>query len=112
MIHPPIHLRLVAIGATLVAATNWPDAAVAQKQSVPKQAVAATTEKSAVAENNVVKLLLIMKPDKNGNISREEFNKLVDAEFDLLAKNQTGMVNVKDLVQPDLHAKSISFLGK
>ena len=112
MIHPTVNLRLVAISAALVASSAAATSAAAQKQSVPKQAVAAATDKPVDAQNDVVHLLLIMKTDKNGNISKEEFNHLVNAEFDLLSKNQPGVVNVKDLVNADSHAITISFTGK
>jgi precorrin-2 methylase len=111
MIHPTLTLRLIAGIAAMVAAFAAANPALAQKQSVPRQTVVTMTEKPVEAQDNVVQLLLLMKTDKSGNVSKEEFNKLVDAEFDLLAKNPSGVVNVKDLMQSDWH-RAMKFTGK
>jgi Ca2+-binding EF-hand superfamily protein len=68
--------------------------AVAQKASVPKQ-----QDKAALARPHVQELLLVMDTDKNGKISKQEWMKFMEAEFDRLDKNKTGELSPQELVQ-------------
>ena len=69
---------LVAI-AVLVATWTIFGTAVAQRQAVPK-----AQDKLALGEPEVKQLLLLMDTDKNGKISKEEWMKFMEAEFDRL----------------------------
>jgi hypothetical protein len=67
-------------------------AAVAQKASVPKQ-----QDKAALARPHVQELLLVMGTDKNAKISKQEWMKFMEAEFDRLDKDKTGELLPKNL---------------
>jgi Ca2+-binding EF-hand superfamily protein len=72
--------------------------AFAQKASVPKQpnTVAITREK-------VKELLVLMDTDKNGKISKQEWMKFMEAEFDRLDTMKKGEIDQKEL----LHSISV-----
>jgi hypothetical protein len=53
--------------------------AVAQKAAVPK-----SQDKLALGENEVKQLLLLIDTDENGKISKQEWMKFMEAEFDRL----------------------------
>jgi hypothetical protein len=55
------------------------------------QAIMDATDNPTAAENEAARMLLLMKTDQNGNVTREQFLKL--------AQNQNGVVNVKLLAQ-------------
>src|ERR1700752_3994574 len=69
---------MVATGGVLVNAA-------AQKASVPKP-----QDNLALGEDEVKKLLLIMEPDKKGKISKQEYMKFMEAEFERLDKDKNG----------------------
>jgi Ca2+-binding EF-hand superfamily protein len=57
-------------------------------------------------------LLLLMDTDKNGRVSRQEFMKFMEAEFDRLDKDKSGDLDVKELAQSQLSASNFSKVGK
>ena len=69
--------------------------AVAQKSSAPKQ-----QHNLALGESEVKKLLLLMDTDNDGKVSKQEFMRLMEAEFDRLDKKKEGKLDVKELTQP------------
>lgn len=73
--------------------------AAAQKASVPKP-----QNKLAMAEDEVKHLLFLMDSDKKGIISKQEFMKFMEAEFERLDKDKKGELNVKELTQSSLTA--------
>ncbi len=77
----------------------------AQKTSVPKP-----QDSLALGEDEVKKLLLIMEPDKKGKISKQEYMKFMEAEFERLDKDKNGELDVKKLTQSSLTANR--FVGK
>ena len=79
--------------------------AAAQKASVPKP-----QDKLALGEDEVKKLLLLMEPDKKGKISKQEYMKFMEAEFERLDKDKNGELYVKKLTQSSVTATR--FLGK
>lgn len=79
--------------------------AAAQKASVPK-----TQDKLALGEDEVKKLLLIMEPDKTGKISKQDYMKFMEAEFERLDKDKNGELDVKRLTQSSVTANR--FVGK
>ena len=79
--------------------------AAAQKASVPKP-----QDKLALGEDEVKKLLLLMEPDKKGKISKQEYMKFMEAEFERLDKDKNGELDVKKLTQSSVTATR--FLGK
>ena len=91
---------LVVIGAVL-------GMALAQKQAVPK-----AQDKLALGEPEVKQLLLLMDTDKNGKISKAEWMKFMEAEFDRLDKDKTGELDVKEISQSRLRVSHFSNAGK
>ena len=83
--------------------------ALAQRASVPKQ-----QDKAALASPHVQELLLVMDTDKNGKISKQEWMKFMEAEFDRLDKNKTGELSPQELVQSKVSVsqKPFAAMGK
>jgi hypothetical protein len=89
---------LVVIGTTL-------GSAAAQKASVPKP-----QNKLTIGEDGVKQLLPLMNADTKGMVSKQEYMKFMEAEFERLDKNKKGELNVKELTQSNLTASR--FAGK
>jgi hypothetical protein len=95
---------IVAITA-MVASGSMLGNAAAQKASVPKP-----QDKLALGEDQVKKLLLIIEPDEKGKISKQEYMKFMEAEFERLDKDKNGELDVKKLTQSSVTANR--FVGK
>jgi Ca2+-binding EF-hand superfamily protein len=94
---------VVAIAA-LIAIWAMSGKAVAQtKAAVPKP-----QDKLALGEDEVKQLLLLMDTNQNGKISKQEWMKFMEAEFDRLDKDKTGELNVKELTQSKLRVSHAS----
>jgi EF-hand domain pair len=91
--------------AVLVVIGTMLGTAAAQKASVPKP-----QNKLAMAEDEVKHLLSLMDSDRKGMISKQEFMKFMEAEFERLDKDKRGELNVKELTQSSLTASR--FTGK
>ena len=89
---------LLATGSLLVTAA-------AQKSSVPR-----VQDLLAMGEVHVKELLPLMNTNKEGMISKQEFLKFMEAEFDRLDKEKRGELNVRKLTQSELSASR--FVGK
>jgi Ca2+-binding EF-hand superfamily protein len=82
--------------------------AVAQtKAAVPKP-----QEKLALAEGEVKQLLLLMDTNKNGKISKQEWMKFMEAEFERLDKDKRGVLDVNELAQSKLRVSPFGSVGK
>jgi hypothetical protein len=92
-----------------ILATTWGmvGTAVAQKAAVPKP-----PDKFAIGEDEAKQLLLLIDTDKNGRISKQEWIKFMEAEFDRLDKAKTGYLDVKELMQSKLRVSHFSSVGK
>src|ERR1700680_4873394 len=97
---------MVAI-ATLVATWAILGTAVAQRQALPKP-----QDKLALGGPEVTQVLLLMDTDKNGNISKQEWMKFMEAEFDRLDKDKKGQLDVKELTQSKLRVSHPVSVGK
>jgi Ca2+-binding EF-hand superfamily protein len=95
----------VTLGIAALVASNA--VLVAQKASVPK-----AQDKLALGENQVKQLLLLMDTDKNGKISKQEYMRFMEAEFDRLDKNKSGDLDVKELTRSSLVASHPVYVGK
>ena len=93
--------------AVLVASWATLGTAAAQKQAVTKP-----QDKLALGEPEVVQLLLLIDTDKNGKISKEEWMKFMEAEFDRLDKSKDGQLDVKELTQSKLRVSHPVNVGK
>jgi Ca2+-binding EF-hand superfamily protein len=85
-----------------------PRTAVAQtKAPVPKP-----QNKMAIAENEFKQLLLLMDANKNGKISKQEYMKFMEAEFDWFDKNHNGELDVKEVTKPNVTLTHFTSVGK
>src|SRR5580658_6726417 len=87
---------VVMIAALIAAGTG----AGAQKTTPPQK----TPDTIACAEDEVKQLVLLMDTDQNGKISKQEYMKFMEAEFDRLDKGKTGELDVKELTQSKVRA--------
>lgn len=62
----------------------------------------AQQDKLALGETEVKQLLLLMDTDQNGKISKAEYLKFMEAEFDRLDKDKSGELDAKELTQSKL----------
>ena len=104
---------VIVVTAVLVPTWAMSGTAVAQKSATPKpQATSNPQDKLALGEAEVKQLLLLMDTDKNGKISKEEWMKFMEAEFDRLDKDKSGDLDVKDLTQSKLCVSHFTTSGK
>jgi hypothetical protein len=92
-----------AVFAIAVLASSWPvpEAAVAQtKANVPKP-----QDTLALGDDAVKHLLLLMEPDKNGKISKQEWMRFMGEEFDRLDKDKNGELDAQELRRSSLQVK-------
>jgi hypothetical protein len=92
-------LWIVVVIAILVVMGTMLGTAAAQKASVPKP-----QNKLAMGEDGVRQLLPLMNTDSKGMVSKQEFMKFMEAEFERLDKSKNGELNVKELTQTSLTA--------
>lgn len=76
---------------------------LAQK-SVQKQ-----SDKNVMGIENVKQLLLIMDTDKKGKISKQEWMKFMEAEFDMLDREKKGELDQTDIQRSTFYAKQPRF---
>jgi EF hand len=99
---------LTAMSVVLVAALAMPGGAIAQtKAAAPK-----AQDKLALGEEQAKQLLLLIDTDKKGKISKREWVKFMEAEFDRLDKDKSGQLDVKELRQSRLRVSSFTSVGK
>lgn len=67
--------------------------------TAPAQAADKPKDKLTLGEADVKQLLLLMDADKNGKISKEEYMRFMEAEFDRLDVDKSGELDVKELTQ-------------
>lgn len=81
----------------------------AQKDSVPKQ-----PNRVAIAREKVKELLAVMDAGKNGKISKQEWMKFMEAEFDRLDAKKKGEIDPKELLKSTVSRTPVrqSDLGK
>ncbi len=65
----------------------------------PQVSKAERERQLAAATEAAKQLLLIIDTNKNGKISKEEWMKFMEAEFDRLDTNHNGELDVKELTQ-------------
>jgi hypothetical protein len=84
--------RLIMVIGLLGATGTAVGTAAAKAADKPK-------DKVALGEADVKQLLLLMDADKNGKISKEEYMKFMEAEFERLDIDKNGELDVKELTQ-------------
>jgi hypothetical protein len=65
-----------------------------------------------LAEQDVKDLILLLDTDKNGKVSKEEFMKFMEAEFDRLDKDKSGELDVRELRESRFRLSNFSSAGK
>jgi hypothetical protein len=93
--------------AVLVTASSMLGTVAAQKASVPKP-----QDKLALAEDEAKQLMLLVDTGKKGKISKQEWMKFMEAEFDRLDKNKNGELDVAELTQSKLRVSHFLAVGK
>ena len=90
-------------------ATPWGmvGTAVAQKAAVPKP-----QDRLEIGEEEAKQLLLLVDTEKKGKVSKQEWMKFMEAEFDRLDNTKTGYLNIKELMQSKLRVSQFSSVGK
>jgi hypothetical protein len=96
----------VALGM-LLAPGAVQNTAIPQKSAVPKP-----QDNLALAEGDVRRLMLLIAPNEKGKITKQEWMKFMEAEFDRLDKDKSGELDAKELAQSRLQASSFSKVGK
>ena len=69
-------------------------------------------DRLALGEEEVEQLLLLIDTDKSGKISKQEWMKFMEAEFERLDKRKNGQLDVKELTQSKLRLSHFISVGK
>jgi len=96
-------IACLCVGGTLISTS------FAQKASVPKQ-----PDTVAIASEKVKELLALMDTDKNGKISKQEWMKFMEVEFDRLDTEKKGEIHPKELLRSTVSVQRVraADLGK
>jgi biopolymer transport protein ExbD len=97
-------MLVIAMLATPWAMVGTP---VAQKAAVPKP-----QDNLAIGEDEAKQLLLLIDTDKKGKISKQQWMKFMEAEFDRLDKTKSGELDVRELMQSKLRVSPFLSVGK
>ena len=89
---------------TLMTAASLAESAWGQKTATPKP-----SDREALAEPSVKELLLLMDSDKNGKISKQEWMKFMEFEFDRLDLKRKGELDSKELRQSVVIVKHVPY---
>jgi len=81
------------------AATTQPEKATGVVTPTSAAEKAEQEKKLAEATEAAKKLLLLMDTDKSGKVSKEEWMKFMEVEFERLDTNHDGQLDVKELTQ-------------
>ena len=88
---------MLVVPAMWILLAAWVTAGTAMAQT--KAAIPKPQDKLALGEEEVKQLLLLMDTDKNGKISKEEYMKFMEAEFDRLDRDKRGYLDIKEIIQ-------------
>jgi len=91
-------LLVVLLVATLFAVVEMVGISFAQKTAFRRPQV-----KLALEEDGVKRLLLLVDTNKTGKMTKQEWMKIMEAEFDRLDKDKSGALDAKELAQSQLH---------
>ena len=99
---------IVGFIAVLAVAAALAATALAQtKAPAPKP-----QDKLGLAEEQAKQLLLLIDTDKSGKISKQEWMRFMEAEFDRLDKAKNGELDVEELTQSKLRVSHFTSVGK
>jgi hypothetical protein len=102
-------LVVLVVASLFATGAQIAETAFAQKASVPKP-----QDKVALASENAKEMLLLMDTDKSGKISKREWMRFMEAEFDRLDAEKKGEIDPKELLQSMVPVKHLrtADLGK
>ena len=100
-------IKVVLTIAVLAATWAIPGIAAEGRQTPPKP-----PDKQMLRADQVKQLLLLMDTDESGKISKQEWLKFLEAEFDRLDRAKTGKLGVKEIAPSSLRAKHFADMGK
>jgi hypothetical protein len=83
--------------STLAAAGLLAIGSITASASIADEPAADTAGKLKVGLSQTVQLLQLMDTDRNGKVSKAEFMRFMEAEFDLADKNKDGELDPKEL---------------
>lgn len=101
---------VTSIGLALaiwLAVTALRSAANPQKSSVPKQ-----QGNLALGEDEVRRLVLLIAPNERGKITKQEWMKFMEAEFDRLDKDNSGELDAEELARSRVRVSPFAKSGK
>ena len=98
---------IVLIAAVFAATWPMPGNAVEQKLVVPKQ-----QDRQALRADQVRQLLSLIDTGTSGHVSKQEWTKLMAAEFDRLDKDRSGMLDIKAVARSPLRSRRFADMGK
>jgi EF hand len=104
-------LKKIGVVSVMVMVGVWVPQAmediVLAQRTVPKP-----PDKLALGEDDVKQLLLLMDTNKTGKITKSEWMKFMEAEFDRPDKNKSGELDVKELAHSKLRVSPFAKMGK
>jgi len=106
MLTPTKRFLVIAVSSALLATVALLATAAAQKANVPRP-----QNRLALGEDPVKELLLLMDADTHGKVSKQEYMKFMEAEFERLDRGKTGTLDVKELTRATVSAANHS-VGK
>ena len=100
-------LEIAAVVVLALTMVSMGVAAIEQKEATPRK-----TDAVMLGEDDVKQLLLLMDTNKNGKISKQEFMRFMEAEFERLDKDKSGELDPKELTQSRVRATPFANAGK
>jgi hypothetical protein len=100
-------VSVIAVGGVLMSLQAMRGSAVAQRAAVPKP-----QDQLALGEDEVKRLLLLIEPNKTGKITKQEWMKFMETEFDRLDRNKSRELDAKELAQSRLRVSPFANVGK
>jgi hypothetical protein len=100
-------LRIMVMLIVLVASGPMVRTAFTRQDAPPKP-----PDRLTLGHHEAKQLLLLIGPDKNGKISKQEWMKFMEAEFDRLDVEKNGELSVKEIAQSNLRPSYSSALRK
>jgi len=110
----PWPIVLTIIGALFLAgvmaansAPTQPEKATGIGTPTPAAEQTEKEKKLAAATEAAKELVLVMDTNKTGKVSKEEWMKFMEAEFDRLDTNHTGQLDVKELTHSRVRVRPL-----
>ena len=102
----------VALNAGLIAVLAMTGAIIASALAQTKATAPKAQDNLALAEEQAKQLLLLIDTNRSGRISKQEWMKFMEAEFDRLDKAKNGELDVRELTQSKLRVSYFTSVGK